>query len=43
MRENREAPSTPAGEDAAGRLEKALSPKSNMHVALSAAARAGRR
>ena len=31
-RENRETPSTPAGEDAAGRLEKALSPKSNMHV-----------
>ena len=32
MRENRETPSTPAGEDAAGRLEKALSQKSNMHV-----------
>src|SRR5208282_5193388 len=32
MRENREAPSMPAGKDAAGRLEKALSPKSNMHV-----------
>jgi RNA-directed DNA polymerase len=32
MRENRETPSTPAGEDAAGRLEKALSPKSNMYV-----------
>src|ERR1035437_821767 len=32
MRENRETPSTPVGEDAAGRLEKALSPKSNMHV-----------
>ena len=32
MRENRETPSMPAGEDAAGRLEKALSPKSNMHV-----------
>jgi hypothetical protein len=31
-RENRETPSTPAGEDAAGRLEKALSSKSNMHV-----------
>ncbi len=31
-RENRETPATPAGEDAAGRLEKALSPKSNMHV-----------
>src|SRR5271169_997966 len=31
-RENRETPSTPVGEDAAGRLEKALSPKSNMHV-----------
>src|SRR5271169_1294712 len=31
-RENRETPSTPAGEDAAGRLEKALSPKSSMHV-----------
>ncbi len=31
-RENRETPSTPAGEDAAGRLEKALSPKSNIHV-----------
>src|SRR6267143_7022266 len=32
-RENRETPATPVGEDAAGRLEKALSPKSNMHVA----------
>jgi hypothetical protein len=32
-RENRETPSTPAGKDAAGRLEKALSPKSNLHVA----------
>jgi len=31
-RENRETPSMPAGKDAAGRLEKALSPKSNMHV-----------
>src|SRR5437660_7497444 len=31
-RENRETLSTPAGEDAAGRLEKALSQKSNMHV-----------
>src|SRR5208282_1980865 len=31
-RENRETSSTPVGEDAAGRLEKALSPKSNMHV-----------
>ncbi len=31
-RENRETPSTLAGQDAAGRLEKALSPKSNMHV-----------
>jgi RNA-directed DNA polymerase len=31
-RENRETPSTPAGEDAAGRLEKALSQKSNMYV-----------
>ena len=31
-RENRETPTTPVGEDAAGRLEKALSPKSNMHV-----------
>jgi RNA-directed DNA polymerase len=31
-RENRETPATPVGEDAAGRLEKALSPKSNMHV-----------
>ena len=31
-RENRETPATPTGEDAAGRLEKALSPKSNMHV-----------
>jgi len=30
-RENRETPATPAG-DAAGRLEKALSQKSNMHV-----------
>src|SRR5215475_13265238 len=32
MRENRETPSMPAGKDATGRLEKALSPKSNMHV-----------
>ena len=32
MRENRETPSMPVGEDAAGRLEKGLSPKSNMHV-----------
>src|SRR6516162_7819227 len=32
-RENRETPATPVGEDAAGRLEKALSPTSNMHVA----------
>ena len=32
MRENRETPSTPVAEDAAGRLEKALSQKSNMHV-----------
>ena len=32
-RENRETPATPVGEDAAGRLEKALSPKSNMYVA----------
>ena len=31
-RENRETPAMPVGEDAAGRLEKALSPKSNMHV-----------
>src|SRR5271155_1901239 len=31
-RENRETPSMPAGKDAAGRLEKGLSPKSNMHV-----------
>jgi RNA-directed DNA polymerase len=31
-RENRETPWMPAGKDAAGRLEKALSPKSNMHV-----------
>src|SRR6202030_1092535 len=31
-RENRETPATPVGEDAAGRLEKALSQKSNMHV-----------
>jgi RNA-directed DNA polymerase len=31
-RENRETPLTPAGEDAAGRLEKAVSQKSNMHV-----------
>ena len=31
-RENRETPSTPVGEDAAGRLEKAMSQKSNMHV-----------
>ena len=31
-RENRETPATPVGADAAGRLEKALSPKSNMHV-----------
>jgi len=32
-RENRETPATPVREDAAGRLEKALSQKSNMHVA----------
>jgi hypothetical protein len=31
-RENRETPSTPAGEDAAGRLEKALSRTANMHA-----------
>jgi RNA-directed DNA polymerase len=31
-RENRETPSTPAGEDAAGRLEKALSRKFSMYV-----------
>jgi len=31
-RENRETPATPAGEDVTGRLEKALSRKSNMHV-----------
>jgi RNA-directed DNA polymerase len=31
-RENRETPATPVGEDAAGRLEQALSQKSNMHV-----------
>jgi group II intron reverse transcriptase/maturase len=31
-RENRETPLTPAGEDAAGRLEKAVSQKSNMYV-----------
>jgi hypothetical protein len=31
-RENRETPSTPAGEDAGGRLEKALSRTANMHV-----------
>src|SRR2546423_3465645 len=31
-RENRETQSTPAGKDAAGRLEKALSQKSNMYV-----------
>ena len=31
-RENRETPSTPVGERAAGRLEKAMSRKSNMHV-----------
>src|SRR5438477_7996677 len=31
-RENRETPSTPAGKDAADRLEKALSQKSNMYV-----------
>src|SRR5260370_41244578 len=31
-RENRETPSAPVVEDVAGRLEKALSPKSNMHV-----------
>ena len=31
-RENRETPSMPAGKDAAGRLEKALSRKSNMYV-----------
>jgi len=32
-RENRETPATPAGQDAASRLEKALSPKSNMYAA----------
>jgi hypothetical protein len=32
-RENRGNPATPVGEAAAGRLEKALSQKSNMHVA----------
>src|SRR6266851_3307812 len=32
MRENRETPSAPVVEDVAGRLEKALSPKSNMHA-----------
>jgi group II intron reverse transcriptase/maturase len=31
-RENRETPSTPAANNAVGRLEKAMSPKSNMHV-----------
>ncbi len=31
-RENRETPSAPVVKDVAGRLEKALSPKSNMHV-----------
>jgi hypothetical protein len=31
-RENRETPSAPVVEDVAGRLEKALSPKSKMHV-----------
>src|SRR5881628_3680666 len=31
-RENRETPSTPAAEEAAGRLEKALSQESNMHA-----------
>jgi hypothetical protein len=31
-RENRETPATPVGEDAAGRLEKGLSSKSNMSV-----------
>ena len=31
-RENRETPSAPVVEDVAGRLEKALSPKSNMHA-----------
>ena len=31
-RENRETPSTPVGSMAAGRLEKAMSQKSNMHV-----------
>jgi hypothetical protein len=31
-RENRETPLTPVGEDAAGRLEKAVSQKSNTHV-----------
>ena len=31
-RENREAPSAPVAEVAAGRLEKALSQNSNMHV-----------
>jgi RNA-directed DNA polymerase len=32
-RENRETPAPPVGEDEAGRLEKVLSSKSNMHVA----------
>ena len=31
-RENRETPLTPAGQDAAGRFEKALSRTANMHV-----------
>ena len=31
-RENRETPSTPAAESAAGRLETAMSQESNMHV-----------
>ena len=31
-RENRETPSAPVGEQAAGRLEKAMSQKSNMHA-----------
>jgi hypothetical protein len=31
-RENRETPSVPAAEEAAGRLEKAMSQESNMHA-----------
>ena len=31
-RENRETPSAPVAEDAAGRLEKAMSQESNMHA-----------